>query len=94
MRYVDFSVGFNIKIPKFKVGTHEQICNYKSIFSKSYKPNYNEEVFAIKKVQNKVPTSCTIFKKTNMWILRKVLQADKWNDRPEFKCYWCKAGPN
>ena len=53
--YIDFNVENNDKDPKFKVGDHVQISNYKNIFAKYYAPNWFEEVFAIRKVKNTVP---------------------------------------
>ena len=45
----------NDKDPKFKVGDHERISNYKNIFAKGYTPNWSEEVFVVSKSKNTVP---------------------------------------
>ena len=34
----------NEKDPKFKIGDHANISNYKNIFAKGYTPNWSEEV--------------------------------------------------
>ena len=53
--YIDFTVENNNKDPKFQVGDHVTISEYKIIFVKFYIPNYSEEVFWIKKLKNSVP---------------------------------------
>ena len=53
--YIDFEKEVNDKDPKFKVGDHVRISEYKNIFAKGYTPNWSEEVFIIKKVKNTVP---------------------------------------
>ena len=55
--YLDFGVKNNEKALKFQVGDHVRISKYKNIFAKGYIPNWCEEVFRIKKVENTVP--CT-----------------------------------
>ena len=52
--YIDFKKEVNDKDPKFKVGDHVRISKYKSIFTKGYTPNWSEDVFVIKKVNNTV----------------------------------------
>ena len=52
--YIDFGIENNDKDLKFKVGEHPRISKYKSIFVKSYVPNWSEEKFMIKKVKNTV----------------------------------------
>ena len=52
---IDSSKDVNDKGPKFKVGDHVRICKYKNIFAKGYTPNWSEEGFVIKKVENTVP---------------------------------------
>ena len=44
--------------PKFKVGNHVRTSKYKSIFAKTYIPNWSEEVFIIKKLKNTVVDIC------------------------------------
>ena len=47
--YIDFKKEVNDKDPKFKVGDHVRISQYKNIFANWYTPNWSEEVFVIKK---------------------------------------------
>ena len=58
--YINADKETNNKGPKFKVGDHVRISNYKNIFAKRYTPNWSEEVFAIKKVKNTVPWTYVI----------------------------------
>ena len=53
--YIDFGKEVNDNDPKFKVGDHVRISQYKNIFAKSYTPNCSEEIFVIKKIENTVP---------------------------------------
>ena len=53
--YTNFKKEVNDKDPKFKVGDHVRISQYKNIFAKGYTPNWSEEGFVIKKVKNTVP---------------------------------------
>ena len=53
--WIDFTVEYNDKDPKFEVGNQVIIYKYKNIFVKGYFPNWSEEVFVIKKVKNTVP---------------------------------------
>ena len=55
--YTDCNKEVNDKDPKFKVGDHVRMSKYNNIFAKGYTPNWSEEVFVIKKVENTVP--CT-----------------------------------
>ena len=48
------------KGPKFKVGDHVRISKYKNIFAKGNTPNWSEEVFVIKNVENTVPWTYVI----------------------------------
>ena len=50
----------NNKDPKFKVGDHLKISKYKKNFAKGYIPNWSEEVFVIKKVENTIPWTYVI----------------------------------
>ena len=50
----------NDKDPRFKVGGHVRISKYRNIFAKEYTPNWSEEVFIIKKVNNAVPWTYVI----------------------------------
>ena len=48
------------KDPKFKIGDHVRISEYKNIFAKVYTQNWSEEVSEIKNVKNTVPWTYTI----------------------------------
>ena len=48
--YLDFEEESNDQDPKFKVGDHVRILNYKNIFAKMYLTNWSEKAFVIKKV--------------------------------------------
>ena len=50
----------NEKDPKFKVGDHVRISNYKNIFAKGHAPNWNEGIFVVKKIKNTVPWTYVI----------------------------------
>ena len=56
--YIDFKKEVNDKNPKFKVGDHVRISKYKNIFAKGYMPNWSEEIFLIKKIENTIPWTC------------------------------------
>ena len=58
--YINADKKINNKDPKFKVGDHVRISKYKNTFAKGYMPNWSEEVFVIKKVQNTVPWTYVI----------------------------------
>ena len=49
-----FNEESNGKDPKFKVGDHVRISNFKNVFAKGYTPNWSEEIFIIKKIKNAV----------------------------------------
>ena len=59
--YIDFG---NKKImkkkTKFKICDHVRISKYENIFPKVYVPNWSEEVFVIKNVENAVPWTFVI----------------------------------
>ena len=50
----------NNKDPKFKIGDRVRTSKCKNIFAKGYMPNWSEEVFVIKKVENTVPWTYVI----------------------------------
>ena len=50
----------NEKDPKFKVGDHARISEYKNIFAKGYTQNSSEEIFIISKIKNTVPQTYVI----------------------------------
>ena len=58
--YIDIEKRVNDKDPKFKIGGHVRISEYKNIFAKGYTANWSEEVFIIKKVKNTVPWTYVI----------------------------------
>ena len=53
--FVEYNEETNRKNPKFRVGDNVRISKYKIFFAKGYTPNWSEEVFVVKKVQNTVP---------------------------------------
>ena len=53
--YIGFKKEVNDKNPKFKAGDHVRISKYKNISAKGYTPNWSEEIFIIKKIENTVP---------------------------------------
>ena len=53
--YININKEINDKGPKFKVGDHVRKSKYKNIFAKGYTPNWSEEIFVVKKIQNTVP---------------------------------------
>ena len=57
---IDTNKEVNNKDPKFKVGDHVRISQYKNIFAKGYTPNWSEEVFVIKEIKNTVPWTYVI----------------------------------
>ena len=52
--YIDFNKENNKKDPKFKVGHDIRKSKHKNIFAKGYIPNWSQQVFLIKKVENTV----------------------------------------
>ena len=50
--YIDFNKEHSKEGPKFKVGDHVRISQYKNTFAKANVWNWSEEVFVIKKVIN------------------------------------------
>ena len=58
--YINFKNESNDKNPKFKVGDHVRISEYKNIFAKGYMPNWSEEIFIVKKIKNTVPWTYVI----------------------------------
>ena len=52
---LDCGIKTNGKDPKFKLGGHVLRSIYKDIFSKVYGPNWSEEVYVIKKVEDTAP---------------------------------------
>ena len=58
--HIDSIEEVNGKDPTFKIGDHLRIPKYKNIFAREYTPNWSEEGFVIKKVQNTVPWTYVI----------------------------------
>ena len=56
--FIDFDKENNKKDTRFKVSDHVRISKYKNVFQKD--PNWNEEVFATKKVKNTILWICPI----------------------------------
>ena len=50
----------NDKDPKFRVGDHVRISEYKNIFANGYIPNCSEEIIVITKIKNTVPWTYVI----------------------------------
>ena len=46
--FAEYNEEYNEKDPKFKVGDHVRISEYKNIFAKRYAPNCSEEIFVVK----------------------------------------------
>ena len=53
--FAEYNVESNEKDLKLKVGDHVRISKYKNIFAKGYAPNWNEEIFLVKKIKSTVP---------------------------------------
>ena len=53
--FAEYNVESNEKDLKLKVGNHVRISKYKNIFAKGYAPNWNEEIFLVKKIKSTVP---------------------------------------
>ena len=58
--FAEYNEDSNEKGPKFKIGDHVGISKYKNIFAKGYTPNWNEEIFVVKKIKNTVPGTYVI----------------------------------
>ena len=58
--YIDFNKEINDNDSKYKVGDHVRVSKYKNIFAKGYTPNWSEEVFVTKKIENTVPLTYVI----------------------------------
>ena len=57
---IAFNEESNKKDPKFKQGDHVRISEYKNVFAKGCTPNWNEEIFVVKKIKNTVPWTYVI----------------------------------
>ena len=58
--YAEYNKESDEKDTKFKVGDHVRISKYKNIFAKGYAPNWSEEIYVIKNIQNAVPWTYVI----------------------------------
>ena len=58
--YIDFEKEVNGEDPKFNVGDHVRISEYRNIFVKGYMPNWSRKVFAVSKIKNTVPWTYVI----------------------------------
>ena len=58
--YINIDKEVNDKNPKFKIGNHIRISKCKTIFAKSYTPNWSEHFFVIKNVKNTIPWTYVI----------------------------------
>ena len=58
--YIDFNKEYNKEYPKFELGDHVRIFKYKNIFAKGYVPNWREEFFVIKNLENIFPWTYVI----------------------------------
>ena len=58
--YIGFKKEVNDKNRKFKVGDKLRISKYKNIFAKGYIPNWSEEIFIFKTIENTVPWTYVI----------------------------------
>ena len=50
--HINIGKEVNDKDPQFQVGDHVRMSKYKNIFAKGYTPNWSEEVFVIRQVNN------------------------------------------
>ncbi|KAK9752023.1 Integrase core domain [Popillia japonica] len=48
------------KKPKLQVGDHVRISKFRQIFSKTYTPNWSNEIFTVSKIQNTYPRTYAI----------------------------------
>ena len=58
--YAEYNEDSNEKDPKFKVGDHVRISNYKNIFAKGHTQNWSKEVFVVSKIRDAVPWTYVI----------------------------------
>ena len=58
--YIKSSKEINYQDPKSKISDIVRISKYENILAKGYVPNWSEEVFVIKKVENTVPWTYVI----------------------------------
>ena len=58
--YIKIDKEVNDDDPKFKVVDRVRISKYKKVFAKGYNPNWSEEIFVIKEIENTVPWAYVI----------------------------------
>ena len=58
--YINIGKEGNDKDPKFKVGNHVGLSKHGNIFAKGITPNWSEEIFVIKEIDNTVPWTYVI----------------------------------
>ena len=58
--HINSTKEINDRDPKSKIGDIVRVSKYKNIFTKSFVPNWSEEIFAINKVKNTVPWTYVI----------------------------------
>ena len=84
--YIDFKKEVNDKYPKFKVGDHVRISEYKNISAKGYTLNWPEEVFVIRKVKNTVPWTYVIHDLNGEEIIRTFYEKElRKTNQKEFR---------
>ena len=81
--YAEYIKDFNEKDPKFKVGDHVRISKYKNIFAKGYAPNWLEEVFAVSKIKNTVPSTYVVSDLNGEEITRSFYEKELQKTRQE-----------
>ena len=58
--YPEYNEDSNVNKPKFKVGDHVRISEYKNVFAKGYTQNWLEEVFVVGNIKDVVPWTYVI----------------------------------
>ena len=58
--FAEYNEESNEKDPQFKVGDHVRISKFTNLFAKGYTPNWSEEIFNVKKINNTVPWTYVI----------------------------------
>ena len=84
--FVEYNKESNAKGPKFKVGDHVRISKSKNIFAKGYTPNWSEEIFVVKKIENNVPWRYIISDLTGEQIVGSFYEKElQRNNQKEFR---------
>ena len=58
--FAEYNEESNEKDPQFKVSDHVRISKFTNLFAKGYTPNWSEEIFNVKKINNTVPWTYVI----------------------------------